>query len=91
MAINTDPKFKCPDGHLKTEHAGSLASDEYDFEKWWCTHCEKFFYIHTLNGGRAFSDTFSGEMQISLDRNLDPEDGFEMGKNGVIRKIDRSN
>jgi len=88
MAINTDPRFKCPDSHLGTELAGCLASDLYEVEKHWCTHCEKFFYIHTMNGSRTFSN---GIGEPDFDAELTPKDGYEQGKDHIIRKIDRNN
>ena len=88
MTINTDPRFKCPDGHLETDQAGKLRGDLYEVEKWWCTLCKRFFYLHTMNGSRSFSN---GVGDSDFDAELSPEDGYEQGEDKIIRKIDRNN
>ena len=82
---NTSIRFACPDGHTGTLNAGGLQSDLYDFEKWLCLQCGRFFYLHIINGGRIFC---TGEGDPDIDAELSPMEGFEQGNDGVIRKSD---
>ena len=81
--VNTDERFKCPDGHMETVQAGHLATDTYGIEKWWCTCCKKLFYIHSWNGYRFFCKE-KGSYEI--DSSLFAAEGFTQKDGGIIVK-----
>lgn len=83
-AMNTDPKYQCPLGHIETICAGTPKSTAYDYAKHWCTKCKRFFYIHVDTGSRVFTDEVDDSTQEAFDSNLCLEKGFSHGKNGIV-------
>ena len=73
--MNTDPKYKCPLGHMETECKGTPKSTAYLYAKHRCTVCKRDFYIHVDTGSRFFTDQVDVDWQTAIDRNLCLEKG----------------